>query len=424
MFPLHDRTRRLLCRAVFIAFGLLPALGVLAWSGSINSAAHQAAVCSRLQAEIGLDLRVDDVSYPRPHVMVLHDVELLDPRSQATLARCRLVEIQTSGSSTTVVAAQPEVDLTQFANLKRLISDRLQSSKSFGHAVQLSSSELTLRWTGDSRTVHHCQLEFKSEPESNRFQGTFAFDNSPVRWSVTHAKQADVRHTETTFETGESALPCSLLADLAGCENRLGTHSTFSGSISIVDLPDGKQAELNGEIRDIDLNEAVSRQFPHRLGGIATLRLQRAVVRRGRLEEAEGSLSAGPGVVGYSLLQAASQALQMQTIPRGPENILDYRELAASFELDAHGITLRGQCKGTAPNTFIRTESSPLLIGTTDGPMPIVAIVKALVPDSRIQVPATRQTDWLLQVLPVPDVLPSDPDAAPHARLRDSRPVY
>jgi hypothetical protein len=51
----------------------------------------------------------------------------------------------------------------------------------------------------------------------------------------------------------------------------------------------------------------------------------------------------------------------------------------------------------------------------------MVALVKALVPDSQVQVPATRQSDWLLRVLPVPDVLPHDPQAAPQARLRSGK---
>jgi hypothetical protein len=39
------------------------------------------------------------------------------------------------------------------------------------------------------------------------------------------------------------------------------------------------------------------------------------------------------------------------------------------------------------------------------------------VPDSQTQVPATRQTDWLLNLLPIPDVLPHDPGAPPEAKL-------
>jgi hypothetical protein len=47
----------------------------------------------------------------------------------------------------------------------------------------------------------------------------------------------------------------------------------------------------------------------------------------------------------------------------------------------------------------------------------MVALVKMLVPDSRVQVPATRQTDWLLKLLPIPDVVPHDSQSLPQARI-------
>jgi hypothetical protein len=50
--------------------------------------------------------------------------------------------------------------------------------------------------------------------------------------------------------------------------------------------------------------------------------------------------------------------------------------------------------------------------------------VRTLVPQSAVQVPASRQTDWLLQHLPLPEVVPlpgtgSDPPTA-HLRLPET----
>jgi hypothetical protein len=38
-------------------------------------------------------------------------------------------------------------------------------------------------------------------------------------------------------------------------------------------------------------------------------------------------------------------------------------------------------------------------------PQPVVALLQMLVPASDVQVPATRQTDWLMQHLPVPPMM-------------------
>ena len=42
----------------------------------------------------------------------------------------------------------------------------------------------------------------------------------------------------------------------------------------------------------------------------------------------------------------------------------------------------------------------------------MAALVQTLVPQSAVQVPASRQTDWLLRHLPVPEVIPP-PGAEP-----------
>jgi hypothetical protein len=147
--------------------------------------------------------------------------------------------------------------------------------------------------------------------------------------------------------------------------------------------------------------------------------LERAIVRDGRLEEAVGAIHAGPGNVGRSFLRSAAKSLRMQTVGAlDPEiEVCGYEELAAAFTLDAKGLLIHGQCEGE-PGTIFRTATGPLLSESKDGSLPVSALVQSLVPDSRVQVPATRQTDWLLRSLPLPDAQPSDPEAMPHARLR------
>jgi len=50
---------------------------------------------------------------------------------------------------------------------------------------------------------------------------------------------------------------------------------------------------------------------------------------------------------------------------------------------------------------------------------PAVALVRALAPPSAVEVPAGRQTDWLLRHLPVPETVPiPGRESLPHARVR------
>ena len=80
-----------------------------------------------------------------------------------------------------------------------------------------------------------------------------------------------------------------------------------------------------------------------------------------------------------------------------------FDELAADFTLDAGGLSIRGACGKSRSGIVMQSGSNVLLAESTAGPLSPVALVRMLVPDNRVQVPATRQTDWLLHILPLPD---------------------
>ena len=89
---MHDRTRRLVCRVAFLALGVLPAAGVLAWSGWRGGAWHQRVCAAELSRTVGLQVSCNAVSYPRPGIVLYQGVELSDPETAAPLARMRFLE--------------------------------------------------------------------------------------------------------------------------------------------------------------------------------------------------------------------------------------------------------------------------------------------------------------------------------------------
>ena len=91
-----------------------------------------------------------------------------------------------------------------------------------------------------------------------------------------------------------------------------------------------------------------------------------------------------------------------------------------SVVLDANGLRLRGLCTTAEPGTILSDGRNRLLGEPSRGAQPMAALVQTLVPQSVVQVPASRQTDWLLRHLRVPDVLPPPGAEAipPTARVR------
>ena len=97
-------------------------------------------------------------------------------------------------------------------------------------------------------------------------------------------------------------------------------------------------------------------------------------------------------------------------------------------EFDFRVAKYRRECAaklaGLAPEAVVKRASSGLFAALMAEPtaeeLARIALVRTLVPQSAVQVPASRQTDWLLRHLPLPEVMPVPGTEAvpPHARVR------
>ena len=96
-----------------------------------------------------------------------------------------------------------------------------------------------------------------------------------------------------------------------------------------------------------------------------------------------------------------------------------YEQLAFAFVVDSAGLTLSGACTGSSSVVMRLGDGTSLAeAGAPSGPL--VALVRTLVPQSEVQVPATRQSDWLIECLPVPQVILPE-GQLPHAQLKLDR---
>ena len=167
--------------------------------------------------------------------------------------------------------------------------------------------------------------------------------------------------------------------------------------------PAGWKAELAGVFRDVDLEQLVTRQFPHKLSGMAVLTLDRFQVDQGRMSEVKGRLQCAGGVVSQSLLDAAAQSWRLQQHPRaGGAPLLRYEHLALDFSLSSAGLTL---ATPEAAGAAVLTDRQGALLSLHDSqPRSPLSLVQLLVPQADLQVPATRETAALFRTLPLPEV--------------------
>jgi hypothetical protein len=435
MFPLHERTRRWICRTLFLLLGVLPTATVLAWCVHVNSAGQRGALQAQLQSALGLKVELGQIAFPRLGCTLLHDVKLLDPETSEVIATTRLVEIDDNHDGFTILSvSQPEVFLTRVQSLVSTMERRLHSTPAAAQRdIRLVANELTLRYPGGDQTLIDCSIFLETAENSRRASLAFRLPGSPATDSSRQVVQFERRQmasdaaADLTCDFAVNDLPFSLCCAISGQSNHLGTRAMLSAKGQGRQTSDGWQGEVSGQLHDVDLHSLVSEQFPQQISGMADVTLHHAVIVGGRWEEATGVVHAGPGNASAALLAAAAECLGLQRGSAGtppgalPPAEFQYDELAANFTLDAKGLALHGCCGGPSSGVLLRNTQQTLLADGNHGLNPVLALVKMLVPDSRLQVPATRQTDWLLQLLPVPDVIPADPQAAPQARLHGSK---
>jgi hypothetical protein len=160
MFPIHDRTRRWICRVLFILGGVLPMAAVAAWAAVVHSASHLEAVRRQVAETLGLDVRLASVSYPQPGVMLLEGLELVDAETKVPLASIRAAEVIRDGKSQTIVLSQPDVNIMRPGWLWTLIDSRLRYRADLA-PLRLSAGELTLRFRGGMQTLVDCNAQFE-----------------------------------------------------------------------------------------------------------------------------------------------------------------------------------------------------------------------------------------------------------------------
>ena len=491
MFHLHDRTRYRICMAGFVLLCVVPTAVVVAWSFQRHLPGNVAAEAARLSRELGLRVSLAGVRHLRPGAVLYEGLTLADPETGGVVLRCRLLEAvwkeatDSQGNRTATLelaASQPEIEAARFVRLEELLGRLLRCEAGRPEAdVRLTSGEVTLRSGNNSHTLTELRGSFRAIDDVNQAQICFRLAGiampQPIQIRVVRNRQTTPPTTGFELDTGGGAVPCDLLAVGLDMLKPLGPQSRFRGyvwanetfagpvsgsatadaaaadaaaadaaassatvsgstvsggatpGVAVSDdaSPDGWDMEVTGGLIDVDLDSLVSSRFPHKLSGTGQVTIQWARVRRGRLEDASGTLVAGPGITGRAVVSRSliDAAVGQFGMVRGaasntPGDLVPYEQLALAFLIDSQGVRLQGRCAAGGPGAVLIDRYSRLLSESPQPARPVVTLLQMLVPANELQVPATRQTEWLMRHLPVAQIVPSQgaEARAPQARVR------
>ena len=420
-FHLHDHTRRFFCRTGFFFCCVIPTLAVAAWCANRHTNSHTLEGERELAEKVGVLAKIAGVEHPRPGVILYRGVELAEPEASEPFFKARVVEAGLNDGTFVMIASQPEIRGAQWPAVWELLGRRLRrQTADAGVPVRFAAAELTVHDENGSQTF--TELRGQVEPTENGTALTVNFRLAgvdmpdPAKIRIERNRKTSPPTTSLELHTGGGALPCGMLMSPLGGAESLGRKATFRGSLWAKETPAGWEGELSGQFAALDLGRLVGGQFPHHLSGPASITVQKAVLKQGRVEEAEGSFAAGPGVIGRSLMISLFEQLHWEPgkLAEQAAELTPYEQLAFSFVLDKRGLVLGGQCRDGTPGAMLETRAGALLLEPREQPQPILNFVRALVPASEVQIPATRESDWLLQHLPLPKLSPPREEPTPN----------
>jgi hypothetical protein len=407
-----------MCRTAFFGLCLIPTAIVLAIGVSRHLPGRIRAEESRLSGQLGQMVSIEQIRHPRPGVVVYEGLELADPETSAPILRCRAVEARWTTSSAeagenhpvcVLAVSGPDVAAARGNQLWRLIERVLTRRVGVRpEHVRLLADEATLQLPSGSQLLTDVRCDVRMLDAGSQIDVSFQLAGTeasqPVRIRVGRDQQLDPPATGWGVHTGGTSLPCALLAKSLPALDALGPQCRFNGYFWANETRSGWSGELVGQFDDVELNRLIEGRCPHTLRGAAQVTIQEAHFRDSRLEIATGWLVAGPGEISRSLLRAAVERMGMigGMEPSVTGALASYDRLALSFRLDSQGMQLRGGCAPSGSGVVLSGSRGPLLAEPTRQPVPIVALLEALAPDSNLRAPATPLTSALMRRLPLP----------------------
>jgi hypothetical protein len=434
MFPLTRPVRQGLATVLLGCFTVIPTalVGLYAWR--INRPGHIRDVEIEVGRQLGLQVTLDGVRYPRPGEVIYEKLVL----RQEEPRRKELTEIARAGL---VRLVRSDRELTLHAEgLKLSGQSPREALAQLGALIQRSGA---IPFARIHLAAENCQVELAREGLHYQVQdvaGEFLADRSRPTLRVAYrlADRGGATRCELTLQRDRLTDPVSTSLVLKTLQGHplparvfdvffdstlwLGPRAMIDGTLSLAQAGAGDwEAVFQGNLLDVDLATLVGRRFPrHHLSGNARVTVTKAHwgdrPGQGRgWREAKGELLAGQGTIGIALLGALAREMKFRLSPRvtrleSQKAELEYRALGIAFDMQSNGeIHLAGALGNEfSPDTVLAGATAPWAFAPT-GTASVHGLIKTLFPvaDSPpgVMVPLTPESRVLL-------CLPTSPESA------------
>jgi hypothetical protein len=430
MFPLTRPVRQTMATVILIGLTLVPTGLVAAFAWRINRPGHLRDVEIELGRQLGLQVTLEGVRYPKPGEVVYQGIVLRqeEPRGKGLveIARADLARLQRTDRELTLHLENPTLRGESPRNALTQVCGILQRSGQVPFdRINLTapSCQLGLGQDGLQFTVRDVAGEFLVDPSAPALKLAYrvagAGAGTRCELTLTRDRRSEQIETSLVFKTVEGMpLPARALSVFFDAEDWLGTDAKVEGTVTL--RQEGSrdwEALFQGELLDVDLARVVGRRFPrHRLTGRARLAIKQA--RWGQRPtqgpgwvDVQGELLAGQGSIGVDLVEALAREMKFRRSVRlanidSRKTEIDFRALGFSFAMQSSGeIQIAGALGAEfAPETVVAGPTTALLSAPL-GIASVHGLIKTLFPISQASsgdlVPHTAESQVLLS-LPIP----------------------
>jgi hypothetical protein len=427
MFPVTRPFRQAMATVILVIVTVLPTgiLGAIAWR--INRPGHVRDVEIELGRNLGLQVSLEHVRYPRPGEIAYQGVVLRqeEPRGKALaeIARAAGVRLERTGRELTLLVDEPRLRGESPFHGLSLLANLMQRSASIPfERVGLTAPLCQIDLGRDDLqfTVRDLAGELLTDPSKPSLTLAYRIPGGGAgtrcEMLLSRDRKAEPPRTTLVLKTTDGMpLPARMLNVFFDADDWLGTDAKLEGTVSLVQEGSKDwEAEFAGEFSDVDLGRLTGRRFPrHRLTGRAKLVFEKA--RWGRREgqtpgwvEAKGKLLVGQGTIGISLIDALTREMRFRPTsklahldPRRPE--LEFRALGLAFLMDASGdIQVTGGLGNELPPDAVLAGATASLLAAPQGTASVHGLIKTLFPvaqaDRDVLIPLTDESQILLSL--------------------------
>ncbi|MDB5350016.1 MAG: hypothetical protein JWN86_1263 [Planctomycetota bacterium] len=398
----------------------------------VRQPSHLRDVEAEIGRRLGVLVRVDHASHPRPDVDVFRGVSLrLDHAGHAEFARADILRVTRENTETTLRIDRLHLrgDGAEDA-LEQVISMMRRLATSDAERIGLVAEECTLETATGTETIHELAAILQIDRATPTLNASYLIldpgRRSRTRCELVVRRQtvAGASVTTVNVKTMDGRVPAQVLVPFFDVNSWLGASASLEGSLTLTRRDrQGWEASFQGELSDADLASVVGRRFAgHRLSGLARIAIdscrwaQRPVEQGPGWVEAKGTLTAGPGSISVGLLRALESRMRFR-LPASFEekrSDIDFQALGLRFAMNADGeLSLAGGLGGEfAPDAVLVQGLRALpLARAPEGTANVRGLLNTLLPSTPEALAPAVPEAHALQWLPLPPHRPGSVSA-------------